>query len=252
MIRYFRRIRYELMEKNKTGKYLKYAIGEILLVVIGILIALWINNYNQEKINHKRTLGYLKSLTEDLKSDIIQYDEVIKGYKTDKTNNSRILSNDDYKNLNIDSISILVSGFWQMFGLSDQTYQKIKNAGFLEQLGSLEINQRINDYYNIDVSRYEELLEWDREYTELDSKYWMHNPNFEYSSVRKYNDIKSLPYKDSSEKRKQDLIKLIDATEGRNYLRNALERDQYAINTLKEIKVRVENLLELINQEIDK
>jgi len=44
MIKFFRKIRYDLMEKNKAGKYLKYAIGEIVLVVIGILIALSINN----------------------------------------------------------------------------------------------------------------------------------------------------------------------------------------------------------------
>ena len=47
MIKFFRKIRYDLMEKNKTGKYLKYAIGEIVLVVIGILIALQINNWNE-------------------------------------------------------------------------------------------------------------------------------------------------------------------------------------------------------------
>tara|TARA_R110002051_G_scaffold313163_1_gene388974 strand:- start:6431 stop:6565 length:135 start_codon:yes stop_codon:yes gene_type:complete len=44
MIKFFRKIRYDLMGKNKTGKYFKYAIGEIVLVVIGILIALSINN----------------------------------------------------------------------------------------------------------------------------------------------------------------------------------------------------------------
>lgn len=46
MIKFFRQIRFDLMEKNKTAKYLKYAIGEIVLVVIGILIALQINNWN--------------------------------------------------------------------------------------------------------------------------------------------------------------------------------------------------------------
>jgi len=49
MIKFFRKIRYDLMEKNKTGKYLKYAIGEIILVVIGILVALQINTWNEEK-----------------------------------------------------------------------------------------------------------------------------------------------------------------------------------------------------------
>jgi len=56
MIKFFRKIRYDLMNQNKTGKpafaagrYFKYAIGEIVLVVIGILIALQINNWNEEK-----------------------------------------------------------------------------------------------------------------------------------------------------------------------------------------------------------
>ena len=52
MIKFFRKIRYDLIEKNKTGKYLKYAVGEIVLVVIGILIALSINNSNT--INKQR------------------------------------------------------------------------------------------------------------------------------------------------------------------------------------------------------
>ena len=49
MIKFFRKIRYNLMEQNKTGKYFKYAIGEIVLVVIGILIALSINNWNRNE-----------------------------------------------------------------------------------------------------------------------------------------------------------------------------------------------------------
>ena len=58
MIKFFRHIRKDLMEKNKTGKYLKYAIGEIVLVVIGILIALQINNWNENRklSNKKREL----------------------------------------------------------------------------------------------------------------------------------------------------------------------------------------------------
>ena len=54
MIKFFRKIRFDLLGKNKTGKYFKYAIGEIVLVVIGILIALQINNWNEvRKTNNK-------------------------------------------------------------------------------------------------------------------------------------------------------------------------------------------------------
>ena len=51
MFKFFRRIRFDFMEKNQTGKYLKYAVGEIVLVVIGILIALQINNWNEDRKN---------------------------------------------------------------------------------------------------------------------------------------------------------------------------------------------------------
>ena len=49
MIKFFRKIRYQLLGEGNTGKYLKYAIGEIVLVAIGILIALSVNNWNEER-----------------------------------------------------------------------------------------------------------------------------------------------------------------------------------------------------------
>jgi len=77
MIKFFRKIRYDLLEKNKIGKYLKYAIGEILLVVIGILIALWINNKNQEYNNGKIARTYLEDFKRDLESDVNTLEEKI-------------------------------------------------------------------------------------------------------------------------------------------------------------------------------
>jgi hypothetical protein len=55
------------MDKNKTGKYFKYAIGEIILVVIGILIALSINNWNQQRILEKQSQQVLLNLREEVK-----------------------------------------------------------------------------------------------------------------------------------------------------------------------------------------
>jgi hypothetical protein len=68
MIKFFRKIRYDLMEKNKTGKYLKYAIGEIILVVIGILIALSINNWNQKHKNDQLANVFLTDFKHDCKT----------------------------------------------------------------------------------------------------------------------------------------------------------------------------------------
>ena len=77
MMKFFRKIRYNLMEQNKTAKYFKYAIGEIILVVIGILIALQINNWNEHKKEQKQEQIYLQNLQEDLKGIIIAYDAAL-------------------------------------------------------------------------------------------------------------------------------------------------------------------------------
>ena len=73
MIKFFRKIRQNLLMKNKTGKYFKYAIGEIVLVVIGILIALQINNWNEgQKIqsNQEKYLTLLKTEAENNLNEI--------------------------------------------------------------------------------------------------------------------------------------------------------------------------------------
>ncbi|PWI30909.1 hypothetical protein DI383_05595 [Flavobacteriaceae bacterium LYZ1037] len=67
MIKFFRKIRYNLMETGKTGKYFKYAIGEIVLVVIGILIALSINNWNEDNKLSKQEVIKLKEIAHSLK-----------------------------------------------------------------------------------------------------------------------------------------------------------------------------------------
>ncbi|MEW4925770.1 DUF6090 family protein [Algibacter sp. 2305UL17-15] len=62
MIKFFRKIRQKLLSENRFRKYLLYAVGEIVLVVIGILIALQINNWNQNKVTRKKEISIIKKL----------------------------------------------------------------------------------------------------------------------------------------------------------------------------------------------
>ena len=68
MIKFFRHIRQSMIKENRTSKYLLYAIGEIILVVIGILIALQINNWNEER----KTTANLSKALKALKTDLVQ------------------------------------------------------------------------------------------------------------------------------------------------------------------------------------
>ena len=66
MIKFFRKIRQNLLVENKFSKYLIYAIGEIVLVMIGILIALQVNNWNENRKAEEKELKLLIELKDDL------------------------------------------------------------------------------------------------------------------------------------------------------------------------------------------
>lgn len=81
MIKFFRKIRQKLLSEHKISQYLLYAIGEIILVVIGILIALQINNWNESRKEHAIRDSNYQQLLEDLDTDSDYIDQKIEAYE---------------------------------------------------------------------------------------------------------------------------------------------------------------------------
>ncbi|MFP4845289.1 DUF6090 family protein [Winogradskyella sp. PE311] len=76
MIKFFRRIRQQLLSENKFSKYLLYAVGEIILVIIGILIALGINDQNDQRKNNASEAKYYCKILDDFEADKILREEL--------------------------------------------------------------------------------------------------------------------------------------------------------------------------------
>ncbi|WP_204346698.1 DUF6090 family protein [Psychroserpens algicola] len=104
MIKFFRKIRQNLLMENKTGKYFKYAIGEIILVVIGILIALQINNWNENKKSENQLNNIYKEVELNLKSDLTNLEIIIKQYKQLELRLETMIT-EEYSNILLDSIN---------------------------------------------------------------------------------------------------------------------------------------------------
>lgn len=81
MLKFFRKIRQRLLRENRLSSYLLYAIGEILLVVIGILIALQINNWNDRKKQYKADIAFLSNLKGEIVLDTLAISSQIEWYK---------------------------------------------------------------------------------------------------------------------------------------------------------------------------
>ena len=92
MIKIFRKIRYDLMNRSETAKYFKYAIGEIMLVVIGILIALSINNWNGNRLKSNKEITIVANIHQEFKENKIQLKQVVKAHKSEHASCAKIIS----------------------------------------------------------------------------------------------------------------------------------------------------------------
>lgn len=130
----FRQTRQRLAEENKPGQYLRYAIGEIVLVVIGILIALQINNWNEAKISRDKELHYLSNIQSDLYLNIANIDGNI-SRRNDLIHSANIMLEHfegkpitDISALNFHAINVYT---WQRFFQINNTFIELTNSGTL-------------------------------------------------------------------------------------------------------------------------
>ncbi|MGB4840034.1 MAG: DUF6090 family protein [Saprospiraceae bacterium] len=136
MIKFFRQLRQNLIESGKTTKYLKYAIGEIVLVVLGILIALQINNWNeQNKINAKRAV-YMQSLQNDLNVDVKELKLRISNIKIQYNNDEDERNKLSGAQITKDSVVARV----KRLNIYLETYAEFNNNTFNSLISSGEID----------------------------------------------------------------------------------------------------------------
>ena len=144
MIKFFRKIRKNLISERKTGKYFKYAIGEIVLVVIGILIALQINTAKNEKNKRIEEITHLENILSDLKQDKSELIKIIDRRKS-KTESATIMEN-YYNTKKVDSLNLYYSHWtnvlwWETHNPSLVTFKELINSGKLSTLTNEKVKQ---------------------------------------------------------------------------------------------------------------
>ncbi|MAU16125.1 MAG: hypothetical protein CMH46_11370 [Muricauda sp.] len=186
MIKFFRKIRKNLLSENKFSKYLLYAIGEIVLVIIGILIALQINNKNEQRKSENKIVSILKEVQNDLGLDIQKSDELIAYYKTKDSIINLVkadkLTYDDYKNDNRNALrhaimdafhmKIHANGYTNLIENVDNVPKKLK--AIIEPLHEIYI------YNKYEIDKFDKRLDLitDRVMDELaKSKDWFYRKN---------------------------------------------------------------------------
>ena len=146
MIHFFRKIRHQLFTNNKFSKYLLYAIGEIVLVVIGILIALQINNWNNQKLLNKAEVKSYKNIKRQIIEDKTELTQ-IKGFnnyfKKSSELANKIIEVQDYNK--VDSLALMAMGLslYTDFHSSGNIYETLVNSGDIKLLKNAEIPSKL-------------------------------------------------------------------------------------------------------------
>lgn len=157
MIKFFRHIRLQLLSENpptgragKFSKYLLYAFGEIILVVIGILIALQVNNWNETRLEEKKVKHYVKSLIEDLNGDISMMTEsqsqALKKFKY--IDSLRIhITQTPYSELSNTFLYVIAHDImYKPYNWNRSTFNELKSSGGLSYITNDSLKKKIVAY----------------------------------------------------------------------------------------------------------
>ncbi len=153
MIKFFKNIRKANLKEGKMANYLKYAIGEIVLVVIGILIALQINNWNEKQKERILEKKYLLRLVEEFNTDLDNITSNINAIKKRKERAEFIMKTIDNPQLAEDSANYFVksieyAGYTSFPVISDNTFEEIKSSGKLSLITNESIRGALQQYYS--------------------------------------------------------------------------------------------------------
>ncbi|MCA0154264.1 DUF6090 family protein [Winogradskyella vincentii] len=157
MIKFFRKIRQNLLSENKFSKYLIYAIGEIVLVVIGILIALQINNWNEERKIENMGKEYIGEIYTDLKNEVSNIEEILIGLRTQANGTENVLSFFESKDKVIKDTVQFTENHWAPARLfivqrDINTFDKLRSNGQPGLLKNDSLSNLLDRFYkNFDI-----------------------------------------------------------------------------------------------------
>lgn len=254
MIKFFRRIRQQMLTDNKFSKYLLYAIGEILLVVVGILIALQINNNNEARKQRAQELHYLKNLRTDLILNIAELDRYI------STRNSRIESANyvlehfegkPLTDLNAFAFHTTNIYIWQKFTQQDNTFQELVNSGNLALISNDSIKNGL-----LNLQALYKKLKNEEEHFRYDAEILLYEPSYAVLDLNPI--VKNFTYQVTEgqagknvELPRENYEAMLKDLKQKNGFVMAVYEFSVMNGQFNEMKVMCENIISLIDMEIE-
>lgn len=244
MIKFFRKIRQNLLSEGKTGKYLKYAVGEIILVVFGILIALQINNWNEGRKQFRKSKALLEEFKRDLARDTIENNYVTGKLEQQVNIESWALNLISYDTSQLDNLKLVFFGPYYQQPITVRTYNKLQNSENPNLSGFENLQNNLTKYYT--YTKY--LVD---AYNEEDKHYAMENKINQVIRTKSEINLNDFPMLPIDKKQPENLIAFAQSIEGRNFIKENYIRRKHMIKYLNKVKKEAKELIEQINASLE-
>ncbi len=215
-----------MIKENKVSKYMLYAIGEIVLVVIGILIALSINNWNSNRIQKQKENLLLRELNKEFKGNKVQLDTVLFYHKKSMKSVNYLISRLPIKNIKIENLDSLSYHLWYLgfaytFNPSSGATNSIMNSSTIDIISNNELRQLLVGWNDVLLDYQEEevlasdnyqnhLKPFEKRYFNFNQDYrnWLNDSRIDLSIFQ------SLKFDNYVQDRQNDLINILNNTYG--------------------------------------
>ena len=253
MIKFFSKIRHKMLKENRLSKYIVYAIGEIILVVIGILIALSINNKNEIRKQRDLELHYLSNIRTDLILNIKHLDNYINRRETSINSANEIIAHyegkpiKDLKAFSRHTVNIYT---WRKFFQINNTFQELMNSGNL----ALISNDSIKDVLLNMESLYKVMKDGEAHFR-YDSEILLYEPSYNMMDMNPI--VQNYMYYaskgavgDNRELSKKEFENMLKDTKQKNGFVMAVYQFSEMNDQFNEMKKMCKELIQLIDNEI--
>ena len=233
------------------GKYFKYAIGEILLVVIGILIALQINNWNESRKEKIKAKSYLENIKEDLILDTTQFNRAVRYVDSSIVKARKLLSLKSFKAFDLEAIMDMIPQNYYEYSVNSQTFDKLINSGVTELSDYDEIFNLINVYYTKQKNYYQSVRDWDIKETIKDNELILTSSIFEIPTINDDEFSDTFYFVQTEKERFKGLTKLLLSVKSRNRLRGALYRKRRISFTYSQTSQEAAKIINAIDKKFN-
>jgi len=237
-----------MLTENKFSKYLLYAVGEIVLVVIGILIALQINTWNENRQNQKKITSHLYGTLVNFKDDLKAVNWYINELTDENEKRKLFINHSDYNVFTRDSLEQSIQ-IWKkgadIFNM-DNDFKIIDNSGILEYGIYEEVIDDISEYYNYAVSFMLSVEKFYNESVAKDENYWR-NPQNNYE----FNFESGLNSYQTESQAKESIIELLKTPTLRNILKRDYEINEDYIKHLSGMQKRLEEMISKLENALE-